>query len=367
MSCGACWPEPTRRRATARMRLATAVRRWLALMLGLCGLGAQGATAQLTPCRLKGVEHEALCGSVARALDPTQPERGAHRIALCACCPPWHATRSPTRCSSWLAGRGRAPSAGWPAEPHVGAFRPPSRHRAGRSARVPVAAHRWTATPNRPRCRCENWPTRSARWSGPRLPAQAAGLAARRPAPLHDDSGHGRPGRCAPGIGRRAHQPGGRVLWHPGRARVPAAVSAAGSARGARRRGARPTWRCPRLRRLTPRPPSTRCCRPVRRSRPARPATPSCARTGSAVLAGLPRPVRVAHPLTGRDEELLLTRDMLLAMVRTALYSPATASALPAALDEAAAGRFAAAGRPVQRARTGARETPRWRRACTSR
>ncbi len=33
---------------------------------------------------------------------------------------------------------------------------------------------------------------------------------------------------------------------------------------------------------------------------------------------------------------------MLLAMVRTALYAPATASALPAALDEAAAGRFAA-------------------------
>jgi pimeloyl-ACP methyl ester carboxylesterase len=58
------------------------------------------------------------------------------------------------------------------------------------------------------------------------------------------------------------------------------------------------------------------------------------------MLAELPRPVRVAHPLTGREEELALTRDMVLAMVRTALYSPATASALPAALDEAAAGRF---------------------------
>jgi pimeloyl-ACP methyl ester carboxylesterase len=54
----------------------------------------------------------------------------------------------------------------------------------------------------------------------------------------------------------------------------------------------------------------------------------------------LPRRVSVAHPQTGRLEELLLTHDMLLAMVRTALYSPATASALPAALDEAAAGRF---------------------------
>ena len=26
------------------------------------------------PCRLQGVEHEALCGSVSRALDPAQPE-----------------------------------------------------------------------------------------------------------------------------------------------------------------------------------------------------------------------------------------------------------------------------------------------------
>ncbi|MCU0921235.1 MAG: alpha/beta hydrolase, partial [Burkholderiaceae bacterium] len=54
----------------------------------------------------------------------------------------------------------------------------------------------------------------------------------------------------------------------------------------------------------------------------------------------LPRRVAVAHPQTGRPEELLLTQDMLLAMVRAALYSPVIASALPAALDEAAAGRF---------------------------
>jgi pimeloyl-ACP methyl ester carboxylesterase len=68
---------------------------------------------------------------------------------------------------------------------------------------------------------------------------------------------------------------------------------------------------------------------------------PGLRQTWRTLLAGLPRPVRVPHPLTGRDEDLLLTRDMLLAMVRTALYTPATASALPAALDEAAAGRLA--------------------------
>ncbi len=59
-----------------------------------------------------------------------------------------------------------------------------------------------------------------------------------------------------------------------------------------------------------------------------------------ALLATLPRPVFLAHPRTGRAEELLLTRELLLAMVRSALYVPATASALPAAIGEAAAGRF---------------------------
>ena len=59
------------------------------------------------------------------------------------------------------------------------------------------------------------------------------------------------------------------------------------------------------------------------------------------LLASLPHTVTVAHPLTGRDETLRLTRDMVLGMVRAALYAPTTASALPAALDAAAQGRFA--------------------------
>ena len=57
------------------------------------------------------------------------------------------------------------------------------------------------------------------------------------------------------------------------------------------------------------------------------------------LLAGLPRPVEVPHPLTGRVERFTLTRDMVLAAVRGALYAPVLASALPAAVHEAAAGR----------------------------
>ena len=59
------------------------------------------------------------------------------------------------------------------------------------------------------------------------------------------------------------------------------------------------------------------------------------------LLAGLPRTVQLPHPVTGRLEAVTLQRDSLLAMVRAPLYSPALAAALPAALDEAAQGRWA--------------------------
>ena len=58
------------------------------------------------------------------------------------------------------------------------------------------------------------------------------------------------------------------------------------------------------------------------------------------LLSGLPRPVEVTHPLTGRPERLVLTRDIVLSTVRGALYAPVLSSALPAALHDAAAGRL---------------------------
>lgn len=59
-----------------------------------------------------------------------------------------------------------------------------------------------------------------------------------------------------------------------------------------------------------------------------------------ALLVSLPREVSVVHPLTGRSEKLVLTRDGLLNMARLPLYVPVMASALPLALGEATAGRF---------------------------
>ncbi len=58
------------------------------------------------------------------------------------------------------------------------------------------------------------------------------------------------------------------------------------------------------------------------------------------LLAALPRSVTLAHPLTGNNETFELTREMLLGMVRGPLYAPVFAAALPSAIGEATRGRF---------------------------
>ncbi len=60
----------------------------------------------------------------------------------------------------------------------------------------------------------------------------------------------------------------------------------------------------------------------------------------AALLASLPKAVTAAHPLTGQPEHFTLTREMVLGAVRGPLYVPSLAAALPAAITEAAQGRF---------------------------
>jgi len=62
----------------------------------------------------------------------------------------------------------------------------------------------------------------------------------------------------------------------------------------------------------------------------------------SSLRDSLPRTVSVVHPFTGRVESFVFTREMLAAAVRGPLYSPALAAGLPAAITEAAQGRFTA-------------------------
>jgi pimeloyl-ACP methyl ester carboxylesterase len=62
----------------------------------------------------------------------------------------------------------------------------------------------------------------------------------------------------------------------------------------------------------------------------------------AALLASLPREVEITHPVTGRREQLVLTRDMLLSWVRLPLYVPALAAGLPHAVAQASEGRMEA-------------------------
>jgi len=78
-------------------------------------------------------------------------------------------------------------------------------------------------------------------------------------------------------------------------------------------------------------------------------AEPACARRHpalraqwQALLAGLPRTVSLPHPVSGLPEAVTLSRDGLLGLVRGPLYAPALAAGLPAAVAEAAQGRWAA-------------------------
>jgi pimeloyl-ACP methyl ester carboxylesterase len=58
------------------------------------------------------------------------------------------------------------------------------------------------------------------------------------------------------------------------------------------------------------------------------------------LLATLPRRVTVAHPFTGGVESVELTREAVLSAVRGPLYAPMLAAGLPHAVSEAAGGRF---------------------------
>ncbi len=67
---------------------------------------------------------------------------------------------------------------------------------------------------------------------------------------------------------------------------------------------------------------------------------PDLRRQWDQLLDSMPREVNVRHPVTGQPERVTLTRDIVLGLVRLPLYMPWLASALPMAIAEASAGRF---------------------------
>jgi len=67
---------------------------------------------------------------------------------------------------------------------------------------------------------------------------------------------------------------------------------------------------------------------------------PALAAQWRSLLAALPQQTTLVHPVTLAQERLLLTRDLVVALLRAALYSPVLSSALPLAVSEAAQGRW---------------------------
>jgi pimeloyl-ACP methyl ester carboxylesterase len=59
-----------------------------------------------------------------------------------------------------------------------------------------------------------------------------------------------------------------------------------------------------------------------------------------ALLASLPKEVSASHPVTGQPERFVLTRLQLLSLVRSPLYAPMLAAALPLAIAQAAQDHF---------------------------
>lgn len=67
---------------------------------------------------------------------------------------------------------------------------------------------------------------------------------------------------------------------------------------------------------------------------------PALRQAWDGLLASLPRSVSVADPFTGAVENVVMTRDLVLAAVRAPLYLPSLAAGLPAAITAAAQGRY---------------------------
>jgi len=318
---GACWPE----------------RAGVALLLGLLALGAQGAP--LGPCRIDGVAHEALCGTLPRPLDATR--EGGVQIEL-------HYVVLPA-----LA-RNKKPDpvfflAGGPGQSAIDLAGTVSRllTRFGQRRDIVLVDLRGTGRSAPLDC-------------GDEPPAR----------PLSEQLDPQRQQQRARDCLRRLQALPHGDLRHYGTTAAMADLDAVRQALGAERinlvgvsYGTRAALEYLRLypqqvRRMVldgVAPPDMALpeasapdaqaafdalLQSCAQDAACRARHPRLQQSWQALLASLPQSVNVAHPLTGRDETLLLTREMLLGMVRAALYAPTTASALPAALDAAAQGRY---------------------------
>lgn len=308
--------------------------------LGLQLLLAQAAAHGLSPCRLKGVEHEAHCGQVQRLLDPTN-ERGP-RIEL-------HFAVLPA-----LA-RNKTPDplfflAGGPGQSAIELAGPVSRMLARFGNRRDIVLVDQRGTGRSAALDCDE----DAPWLPLRESADPERQVQRARACLRklQDLPHGdlrqytsaiaaadleavRLALGAPRINLVGASYGTRVALEYMR-QFPSAVR-----RAVLDGVAPPDMVLPEASAVDAQAAFDALLRACEVDGACQTRHPHLRTSWQSVLASLPREVTVPHPMSGHSETFALTRDMLLGMVRAALYAPALAAALPAALDEAAQGRFA--------------------------
>ena len=224
----------------------TAVRGWLSrgwvsvLAVALCAAGASARRrGPAEPCRVAGIRHQVLCGQLERPLEaPARPDGvkiDVHFVVV----PALARRKLPDPVFFLPAGRGRAPStlAGsvcrcWRASTTAATS-------CSSTSAAPAAPRRWSATTTRHAAAGRHRPTRSASCAHAARCRQRCRSCPTATCASYDHAdGDAGPRRGAPGAGRRAHQPGRRVVRHARRARLPAPVSAGGAPCGARWCGA---------------------------------------------------------------------------------------------------------------------------------
>jgi pimeloyl-ACP methyl ester carboxylesterase len=334
-------PPPSRPRWAALLFAGLAAVASPAAVAGLAPSGAAPATAprQLAPCRLPGVEHDALCGSVQRPLDPARP--GGVQVDIhFAVLPALARHKKPDPVFFFAGGPGQSA--------------------------IDIAA-----AMSRVFARVAN--RRDLVFVDQRGTGRSAPLACERPAParpladLVDPARHEADlARCR---GRLQALPHGDLRQFTTWIAVQD-VDAVRRALGAEKvnlvGGSYGTRAALELQRQFPHtvrrmvldgvaPPDMGLPASFSRDNQAaldalfagcagdetcRARHPALRQDWQRLLASLPREASVAHPVTGQPEPLRLTREAVLGLVRAPLYVPALASALPVAIGEAAHGRF---------------------------
>lgn len=308
----------------------------------LCGASSWAQTAPLQPCRIKGVVHEALCGSVKRALDPARPQGptiDVHFAVLPALArnklsdPVFFIAGGPGQSAIELAGplaaqfarlsnrrdlvfvdqRGTGRSAPLRCDDDADVLRPlaETTDEAAQLRRLAVCRARLSALPHGD---LRQYGTTVAMGD---LDAVRATLGARQVNLVGASYGT----RAVLEYMRRFPQAVRRAVLD-GVAPADMVLPASSSIDNQAALEALFSW----------------CAGDA----DCRARHPALRQKWQSLLDSLPRDATLVHPFSGREERLRLTREAVLGMVRAPLYVPSLAAALPQAIADAADGRFAA-------------------------